>query len=172
MSNNAGFLIVSAILAIWGLTGIAAGNMKLGTGPRGYGKPIVVYQGRGLGAVMVIISIVIAVINLLALTVPPKLSAAKATQYTYISLGVLVVLFILMSAFSAITTSVKYDADEAPQVKPVSLHEAAKFLKMSDDEVLQMAQNGGIESRQVNGQYMFDKEILLTFRDAMESLKY
>ena len=82
-------------------------------------------------------------------------------------------LFVLMCAFSAITTtSVKYDADEAPQVKPVSLREAAHYLKMSEDEVLQMAQNGAIESRQVNGQYMFDKEILLTFRDAMESLKY
>src|SRR5262249_26833352 len=153
-------ILLSAIFFIWGLSGIIRGVTEVGGGRRGWGKPVVVYRGRALGVLMVIESVVVAVIYALVAIVPARLTYAKAMNYLLISLGIGFVVGVAMCVFNTImvpapAVGVRYEADKVPKGHPVSLHEAASCLKMSEADLLQMAQNHGIESRQVNGQYLF-----------------
>ncbi|MCC7445819.1 MAG: helix-turn-helix domain-containing protein [Anaerolineae bacterium] len=164
-------LFLSLLCVAWGLLGVALGSTSLSIRTRIFSSfTLFTYQGRGLGIVILIMGVLLLIIYILSHITPPRITTERATFFTALVLMIGFVVALVMSVVNVITRGA---SPKSPSSKAnrLTLRQAASFLNMPESELLQMAQNGGIRAFKVNGQYMFDAEILHAFRESLRRIK-
>ena len=160
-----------------GIWGLIFGGYTVATGGhrRGLIPPSGNYEyhlkGRGIPAVITVMGGLNFVIFMLGHVIPPKIPPSTADVICLIVFIVGIIASALVNlGHPERTTRIPIGPHgEALAVSHLTLTEAAKFLKMPENELLKMAKNGGIQARHVDGQYMFDQEVLEVVRDALRA---
>lgn len=177
-SNITGLIIVGLVFVIWGITGALSGNISVSSTNkyRQFDKrpPTVIYQGSALGIVFAVTGGILALLGVAARLNKPLLAPELALKYAlYVGIGgaVISVIMVIVNQFTNSGAqnpdSSGYSAPMQGINHPMSLHDAAKYLKIPEDELLNMAENGGIRAHHINGKYVFDGEILQDLRDVL-----
>lgn len=165
-------VIIGGVFGLWGLFGLLTGSItiyyKSHSGWSGH-RPLFTYHGRGLPLVFTLMGGILVVLYLLSHNTPPRIPRTTANTYAgYVLVGGLVLSF-LVATFQGLGFSTP-SLSRPKKIKGVSLAEAARFLKMSESDLLQTAENGGIKAQRANGSYIFSPNVLQDFQESRARL--
>jgi hypothetical protein len=166
-------IIVGGIFGAVGLWGLLTGSTTIYYRSRpGWGghQPLFTYQGRGLALVLTIMGGLLVGLYLLAHGTVQRIAPTRVNSYAGIVFAAGLGLGILVCIVQGLGFGRAAQGRSQKKFQGVSLTDAAAFLKMPEADLLQMAQNGGIEARHANGIYEFHPDVLRSFQESMERM--
>ena len=167
-------IIVGGLLGLAGIRGLITGSTTIYyQARRGWGghKPLFTYQGRGLAVIMTIAGGAMAGLYFISRGTTVQIPPIWANRYAAIVFASAIVLGLLVCTSQGIGLRREKRGAAPKKIQGVSLADAATFLKLPESELLQMAQNGGIQAHYRNGTYVFHPAVLQSFQESMERLK-
>ena len=175
--NDYWMLLVGVILAFLGVVGLFLGLSALDMPDlpdlpdrfryrvNQVDRTTYTYKGRGAPVVMTVTAAVLLAMFFFS---RPSSGTIPSQIANIVSIIACIVGAILVLTFLTAPNSGDRDLSQVRDAG-LSLSEAARYLNVPEDKLLEMAQSGGITARHVEGAYHFDKDILDTYREAMRS---
>jgi len=167
MPNLDFFILIGFILCVGGLSSAMRGQWT--STPKHSHKTVVVYEGSALGYVVALMGLIIGLLGASQHFSRPFVTHDQAFKY----IGYAFIGGIVLSAVPfVVNLFTRRGGLEDPATsgiinQPMSLQAAAKYLKIPEAELQEMAENGAVMAHHVNGKYVFDGEILQDLRGVL-----